>query len=62
LRSLTRYWLGQIDWPGLVAAGLELDGERWLQRSLRAWLGQSAFAGVERPARRAPRVDGPRRA
>jgi DNA-binding HxlR family transcriptional regulator len=49
LRNLTRYWLGQIDWRQLVASGLDMKGERWLQRSLRDWLGQSAFAAVERP-------------
>jgi hypothetical protein len=59
LKHLTRYWLGQIDWRALVASGLELEGERWLQRSLRAWLSQSAFAAVERPERRPP--SGPRR-
>jgi DNA-binding HxlR family transcriptional regulator len=53
LRNLTRYWLGQIDWRQLVASGLEMKGERWLQRSLRDWLGQSSFAGVERPPQRA---------
>ena len=51
-RHLTRYWLGQIDWRELVASGLELEGERWLQRSLRDWLGRSFFAAVERPAAR----------
>jgi DNA-binding HxlR family transcriptional regulator len=52
LRNLTRYWLGQIEWRELLASGLELDGERWLQRSFREWLGRSAFAAVERPRRR----------
>lgn len=52
LRNLTRYWLGQIDWRQLVASGLEMKGERWLQRALRDWLGQSAFAHVERPPQR----------
>ena len=54
LRNLSRYWIGQIDWRELLASGLELQGERWLQRSFREWLGQSPFAGVERPVRQAP--------
>jgi DNA-binding HxlR family transcriptional regulator len=48
-RTLTRYWLGQIDWSQALADDLELVGPRWLQRSIPTWLGRSAFAGVERP-------------
>lgn len=58
LRNLTRYWLGQIEWRELVAAGLEMKGERWLQRAFRDWLGQSSFANVERP-RRPPPIQSP---
>lgn len=49
-RTLTRYWLGQIDWSQALADDLELVGPRWLQRSIPTWLGRSAFAGVERPS------------
>ncbi len=55
LRNLARYCIGQIDWRELAASGLELEGERWLQRSLRDWMGQSPFATVgpaDPPARR----------
>jgi DNA-binding HxlR family transcriptional regulator len=53
LRNLTRYWLGQSGWRELLAGGLEMQGPRWAQRSLPQWLGQSGFAGVERPVRAA---------
>ena len=57
LRPFTRYWLGQIEWRELVAAGLKLDGERWLQRNFPVWLSRSPFASVERPEHRpAPRA------
>lgn len=50
LRGLTGYWIGRRSWRELVASGeLKLEGPRWLQRSLPAWLGRSAFAAV-RPA------------
>jgi DNA-binding HxlR family transcriptional regulator len=49
LRELTRYWLGQIGWRELAAAGLAIDGPKWLERSLPEWLGRSSLAAVPRP-------------
>jgi len=46
LRPLTLYWLGRLSWRELAARDLELEGPRWLQRSLPRWLGRSRFAAV----------------
>jgi len=56
LRSLTRYWLGQLEWRALLAGGLELSGPRWAQRAFPRWLGRSAFAEVPRPRSRPSRA------
>lgn len=51
LRTLTRYWLGQLSWRELLASdGFDLDGPRWACRALPKWLGRSFFATVESPA------------
>ena len=51
LRDLTRYWIGHLDWRGLLAAGTELDGASWAARDLPHWIGQGSFAAVPRPER-----------
>jgi DNA-binding HxlR family transcriptional regulator len=50
LKTLTRYWIGQVTWRETQAdPRWQAEGPRSLVRSLPQWLGQSSFAGVERP-------------
>lgn len=60
LRSLTRYWLGQLDWRQLLASGMKLDGPAWAVRGLPEWLGRGALADVPRPSDRTPPMEMPR--
>ena len=48
VETLTRLWLGQVDWADAVAReALRLHGESAVCRDVRRWLGVSRFAAVE---------------
>jgi DNA-binding HxlR family transcriptional regulator len=51
LRTATQVWRGDQSWDAAQRSGrLTIVGPRSLRRTIPGWLGQSAFASVDRPA------------
>jgi DNA-binding HxlR family transcriptional regulator len=49
LRAFTHFWRGDLDWPDLLAAGMDVHGPAHLRRELPGWFARP-FAAVPRPA------------
>jgi DNA-binding HxlR family transcriptional regulator len=50
LRTLTRLWRGDLDWPRALSAGsVVISGPADVRRGLPDWIGQSRLAAVARP-------------
>lgn len=55
LRTLTRLWRGDVDWPAVLRSGeLVLHGEPQARRALPRWLPGTGMAATPRPDRRPP--------
>lgn len=53
LRTLTQIWRGDVPWSRAIADGsVSIDGPSHVRRAVPAWIGQSNFAAVARPAKR----------
>ena len=53
LRTLTQIWRGDVSWSrALIDGSVAIDGPSHVRRVVPAWIGQSNFAAVPRPAKR----------
>jgi DNA-binding HxlR family transcriptional regulator len=53
LRTLTQIWRGDVSWSrALIDGAVAIDGPSHVRRGVPAWIGQSNFAVVPRPAKR----------
>lgn len=53
LRTLTQIWRGDAPWSRALSDGsVSIDGPSHVRRAVPAWIGQSNFAEVSRPAKR----------
>jgi DNA-binding HxlR family transcriptional regulator len=53
LRTLTHIWRGDVSWSrALIDGSVSIDGPSHVRRAVPAWIGQSNFAAVPRPAKR----------
>lgn len=58
LRSVVRWWNGDVAWPALVRSGdVTVDAPSAVRRALPAWFTRSAFADLPRPPASAGRVE-----
>lgn len=55
LRALTRYWRGDVEWGALLTSNdVTVSGPAHLRRGWTTWFTRPDYAGVPRPASRAP--------
>jgi DNA-binding HxlR family transcriptional regulator len=53
LRTLTQIWRGDMPWSRALSDGsVSIDGPSHVRRAVPAWIGQSNFATVPRPAKK----------
>jgi DNA-binding HxlR family transcriptional regulator len=53
LRTLTQIWRGDVSWSrALIDGSVSIDAPSHVRRAVPAWIGQSNFAAVPRPAKR----------
>ena len=54
LRTLTQIWRGDVSWSrALIDGSVSIDGPSHVRRAVPSWIGQSNFAAVPRPAKKA---------